>query len=94
MEVLDRTTGKMADAMPCLRKHDYKAVVDACRDMRQLEKEADAIYRNAMSALFREASIDPKRLLREKEMLEHIEQAIDHCEHVAKTLANLAVKHG
>ncbi len=94
MDVLLRSTRTLAKAMPNLRKHDYQAVMEASRATRKLEKEGDSIFREAVSALFHDPSIDPKRLMREKEVLEDLEEAIDHCETVANTLANLAVKHG
>ena len=30
----------------------------------------------------------------EREVLEHLENSIDHCQRVGSTLANLAIKHG
>ena len=47
-----------------------------------------------MSALFHDAAIDAKALVRDKEVLEDLENAIDRCEEVGETLAHLAVKHG
>jgi uncharacterized protein Yka (UPF0111/DUF47 family) len=81
-------------AMPGLRKHEYKDLIEAKRAIAQLEKKADAIYRDAVSALFKDPAIDAKVLLREREVLEDLENAIDHCEHVADTLTNVAIKHG
>jgi hypothetical protein len=37
---------------------------------------------------------DAKVLIREKTVLEDLENAIDQCDSIADTLANLAVKHG
>ena len=39
-------------------------------------------------------AVDAKSLLREKEMLDDLERAIDRCEEAGETLANLAIKHG
>jgi uncharacterized protein Yka (UPF0111/DUF47 family) len=44
--------------------------------------------------LFEDPAIDAKALLKEKEILEDLEHAIDKCERVANTLATLSVKHG
>jgi uncharacterized protein len=81
-------------AMPSLRKHAYKDLIDAKREITALEKKADAVFRDAVSALFHDPAIDAKVLLREREVLEDLENAIDHCEHVADTLTNVAIKHG
>ena len=62
--------------------------------MRELEKKADGIYRDAVSKLFQDPDVDAKVLIREKTVLEDLENAIDQCDSIADTLANLAVKHG
>ncbi len=92
--VLVRCTRLLREAMPRLRRHEYTALLEASRAMRTLEKEGDGIFREAISALFHADSIDALRILREKEVLEDLENAIDQCEMVADTFANLAVKHG
>ncbi len=94
IEVLIRCTEVLEATIPNLRKHRYKEIVDSARAIRKLEKEGDAIFRSAVSALFHDDAIDAKQLLREKEVLEDLENAIDVCNNVADTLTNFAVKHG
>ncbi len=94
IDKLVECTTVLKDALPNLRKHAYTELVNTSRELRKLEKEADTVYREAVRVLFADASVDAKVLLREKEVLEDLEKAIDHCEYVANTLANLAVKHG
>ncbi len=94
MELLERATSQLAAAMPKLRKHEYSQLLDASRGIRDLEKEGDKVFREAISALFHDQSIDARRVLREKEVFEDLENAIDQCELVAETLVNLSVKHG
>ena len=84
----------LRDALPNLRKHTYSELIDASRVLRRLEKEADVVYREAVRGLFADDRIDGRALLREKQVLDDLEKAIDRCEYVADTLANLAVKHG
>ncbi len=93
-ETLVASTRLLKDAMPKLRKHEYLDLVETGRRMRGLEKEGDAVFRHAVSRLFADPHIDAKVLLREKEVLEDLENAIDHCHYVGKILSNLAVKHG
>jgi uncharacterized protein Yka (UPF0111/DUF47 family) len=94
MGLLEQSTAVLRDAMPKLRKHAYAELLDASREMRKLEKEGDGVFREAISALFHNESASARVMLSEKEVLEDLENAIDQCEMVAETLANLAVKHG
>lgn len=94
MGLLVRSTEKLANMLPSLRKHDWDTIREATREMKKLEKEGDEIYRNAMRALFSDSAIDARSLIREKEVIELLEDAVDTCEDVAEYLANLAVKHG
>jgi uncharacterized protein Yka (UPF0111/DUF47 family) len=94
MDILVESTRILAEAVPRLRRHEYAEITAATHAMRRLEKEGDAIFRDAVSALFNDAAVDAKKLLREKQVLEDLENALDACEELAETLANLAVKHG
>jgi uncharacterized protein len=87
-------TAILKDTLPNLRKHTYTAVIDASRVLRKLEKESDVVYREAVRALFVDEKVEARVLLREKQVLDDLERAIDRCEYVADTLANLAFKHG
>ena len=94
MDILVRCTEELNREMPLLRKRAFSQLIETSRTLRKLEKEGDAIFRDAVSALFKDHSVDAKVLLREREVLEDLENAIDRCERVAETLALLSVKHG
>jgi uncharacterized protein len=94
MSNLTIATQHIRDAVPHLRKRNFSAIVEASRKVRQVEKEADTIYRSAISALFSAAQIEFRDLLKQKEALDDLERAVDHCDNVADLLSNLAVKHG
>lgn len=94
MDVLVECTAVLKDSVPKLRQHKYGELVEAARVLRRSEKEGDKAYRDEISRLFHDDSIDAKTALKQREVLEDIEHAIDHCDHVATTLSNLAVKHG
>lgn len=94
MQKLITVTAMIRDSVPHLRRHRYDALIDGGRRIRAIEKEADSIYRAAISNLFRESHTDFRRLLSQKEALDDLEYAVDHCDNVADLLANLAVKHG
>lgn len=94
VDKLVECTEVLRDAVPKLRTHQYTQLIEASRRVRRLEKDGDLVFRSAVSGLFKSTDVDFKQLLREREVLEDLEGAIDHCERVASTLANLAIKHG
>ncbi len=94
MSNLVKVTAMIAEALPRLRKGEFAALLEEGRRVRALEKEADTVYRSAISALFRTEQIDFRDLLKQKEALDDLERAVDQCDDVADLLSNLAVKHG
>jgi uncharacterized protein Yka (UPF0111/DUF47 family) len=80
--------------IPALRRHEYEKLIAAGRVIREHEKVGDKIFREAVAALFHNPEIDAKILLRDKELLEDLESAVNKFELVAERLKNLAVKHG
>src|SRR5688572_861687 len=89
MDTLVACTAILKVALPKLRAHAYGELLDEGRKLKALEKEADGIFRAAVSQLFKDPAVDAKVLLREKEVLEDLENAVDHCDDVAGTLANI-----
>ena len=94
MGKLGECTAQVRDAVPKLRAHQYESLIEFSRKVQQVEKEADTIYRAAVTKLFSEAPGDFREFLKQKEALDDLEAAIDHCDDVASLLSNLAVKHG
>lgn len=80
--------------IPALARHEYERLIAAGRVIREHEKTGDKIFREAVAELFHNPEIDAKVLVRDKEVLEDLENAIDKFEVVAERLKNLAVKHG
>jgi uncharacterized protein len=80
--------------IPALARHEYDRLIAAGRVIREHEKTGDKIFREAVAELFHNPEIDAKVLVRDKEVLEDLENAIDAFEVVAERLKNLAVKHG
>jgi predicted phosphate transport protein (TIGR00153 family) len=94
MKVLVDATTLLSEGLPALRRRAYGELRTSMRKIRQIEKEGDRIHREAVTEMFRKEYSDARVLLREREVLENLENAIDRCEKVADTLSNLAVKHG
>jgi uncharacterized protein Yka (UPF0111/DUF47 family) len=94
MVKLTEGTKILADAVPRLRRGEYDELVKVSGQVRKLKGEANSVTFGALGELFRDDAVDPKRLLREREVLRDLRQAISHCEYVGAVLANLAVKNG
>ncbi len=58
-----------------------------------LENEGDTAYRNAVGRLF-QSPPDAIDLIREKEILDSLEKAIDACDDVCDLIRSVVVKHG
>jgi uncharacterized protein len=93
-DLLLGATTQLADALPKLRQANYEALLAASHEVKKLEKEGDKVFRDAVAALFRDESVSAKQLLRDKEILTDLEEALDSCEDTAEFLAHLAVKNG
>lgn len=86
--------------------HEISKCVGLLKDMRKvdeiqvhvihvhtLENEGDTIYRKGVQGLF-ETVIDPIELIRQKEILNAIEESIDACEDVMDLVRSIVVKQG
>jgi len=93
-ETLAKCTALLREGVGCLRRHEYNALLKINRTARQYEKEADTIFRQSVSKLFADDEIDFKELLKKKEILEGLENAVDACDGATETLSGIAVKHG
>lgn len=94
IDTLVEATRQIKEAVPMLRRRAYGHLTGLARTLRQLEKDGDQTFRQALKQLFQANNLDVRQLLREKEVLEDLENAIDCCDHVAETLGSLAIKHG
>ena len=93
LELLRESCDILVEIMPCLRKKQYDALIQGCQRIHAVEKRADAIFRTELSRLFHNETVEAKDILRAREVLDHLETAIDSCDAVAETLMNVAVKH-
>lgn len=94
IEKLVETTRVLNDAVPHLRRNEYQQLIDASHRISLLEKDGDTVFRDALSHLFHDPNIDAKTILREKEVLEDLEKAMNRCDQVADDLMSIAVKNG
>ncbi len=75
-----------------LKNKKYSFVHDLCIEINRLENEADRIFRKAISTMF-ETETDPIKIIKWKEILEHLENATDRCEDVANILEGIVLKN-
>ena len=94
VKILVDCTQRIDGVMPKLRRHEYAEIVGVARELRKIEKDADTVYREAISSLFKDPTVDAKKLIREKTVLEDLENAVDQCDSIADILTHLAVKNG
>jgi predicted phosphate transport protein (TIGR00153 family) len=89
-KTLDEAARKTAEAMPRMRK--MKDLDEYWVEINRLENEGDRTFRRSVAELF---SGDYKAMdvLKFKEIIEQIEQAIDRLEDVANTVESIYLKH-
>jgi len=70
-----------------------RRVLDYCIEINRLENLGDAVREKAIGNLF-ENQKDPMQVIKWKEIYEVAEGSLDKCEHVAKVIEAILVKHG
>ncbi|HJY63770.1 MAG TPA: DUF47 family protein [Ignavibacteria bacterium] len=72
--------------------HDPKMTTDKIVQVKHLETEGDIMFRDAVEHLF-EKEKDVIELIKQKEILEYIERAIDKCHHAATVVEGILIKN-
>jgi predicted phosphate transport protein (TIGR00153 family) len=70
-----------------------KGVDEHAVEINRLENEADRTHQQAVKQLFDEES-NPLVIMKWKETLDYLEEAVDRCEDVANVIEGVVVKHG
>ncbi len=92
-DTLIRAVEDLGIAVPLLNNmKNVKEILRACEHVNTCENAGDDIYHNAIARLFQEQK-DPIMLIKLKEILSDIEEAIDKCEHVANLIEGVVVKY-
>jgi hypothetical protein len=66
---------------------------DEIRKIKDIEDRADRVARAARASLFKDDGIDPKIVIRWKDIYESLEDAVDACETAAHRVGNILVKN-
>ena len=92
--VLRKATQEFVEAVGYLKGGDsYDKIRALCQSIHYLEHEADVIFRLRLGDLFAHEK-DAIQLIKHKEFLEGLEDAIDRCASVANVLEAICIKHG
>lgn len=89
VEVLERSAELTAEAMP--RLATMRNLEEYWIEVNRLENQGDQIYRRLLAQLFG-GDYDALTVLKLKEIVDQLEQAMDAFEHVANTIETIAVK--
>ena len=89
IQVLQRCAELTADAMPRLRS--MADLAEFWVEVNRLENQADRAHRKLLAQMFDEIS-DPIQLMKLKEVVDRLEDAVDAFENVANTVETIALK--
>lgn len=89
--ILARACGQVARAVEALPAAG--PILEASRGIKAVETEGDALYYEALGELFQNER-EPLEVMKWKDIINQLENAIDACEHAAGTLEGIALKHG
>lgn len=92
-DLIGKATSEFLRASKMLRDHrNADQVRAACRALHYIEHEADVIFRLRLGDLF-ENETDAIRLIKHKEFLEGLENAVDHCAAVGTSMEAILIKN-
>jgi len=92
-DIIVQAAAEVERAVGNLRRHtDLKQIPERCVEINRLENMADRVYRAAIAELFDDTT-DIAKVIKWREIYEHMESATDRCEDVANVLEGVALKH-
>jgi hypothetical protein len=94
IDLIDQSASALASAvkhLPDMKRQ--RRVLDYCIEVNRLENLGDAARERTIGRLF-ENEKDPVQVIKWKEIYETAEGTLDKCEHVAKEIESILVKHG
>ena len=93
-DILHRCTAQFTEAVALLRKpSNFDTIRAAVQSLHYMEHEADVIFRLRLGDLFAKEK-DAITLIKHKEFLEGVEDAIDSCATVGNVLEAVIIKNG
>ena len=104
-KILMDSTNELLKAFELMKdiKKNQREMLDAVHKVSDLEDKGDIIFRQDISLLFDEAEIAAKEhgaskavihLIKWKDILEDLEQTLDHCKKIAEMIRGVVMKYG
>lgn len=94
IDLIDQAAAALANAVKHMSDTKrQRRVLDYCIEINRLENLGDAVREKAIGNLF-DNEKDPMQVIKWKEIYEVAEGTLDKCEHVAKVIESILVKHG
>ena len=90
-EIIERSANAIQVGVAQLKKP--REVAERARELKVLEEEGDAVYREAIAALF-DGTTQPLDVIKWKEVYDKLEDTLDQCEDVGNTLESISIKNG
>jgi len=92
-DIIVQATVEVEKAVKGLRhKSEFKNILEVCVEINRLENAADRVYRAAIGELFDDTT-DIAKIIKWREIYEHMETSTDRCEDVADVLEGVALKN-
>jgi len=88
-QILETATQEILKAIRVLGKQDH--ILSHCIEINRLENESDRVSWALIAKLFEEEK-DPVEIIKWKEIIESIENAVDKCEDVANVIESVTLK--
>jgi uncharacterized protein Yka (UPF0111/DUF47 family) len=91
-KLIHMSTVEIESAVKAIRSiKDPKYIEERCIEVNRLENLADDVLAHAVTDLFK--TTDAIKIIKLKDIYEHLEIATDNCEDVANTLSDIAIRH-
>ena len=90
--VIRRAAEQLLAAVQVMDRGRSGTVFDACREVKRLEEEGDALYHEWLGRLFEEER-DPIVVIKRKELYDTLEKTLDSAEDAANVLESVSIKH-
>jgi predicted phosphate transport protein (TIGR00153 family) len=90
-DAVHRTAVQVLNAVQALRDGPSAAVLEACREIKRVEEEGDALYHLWLGRLF-EGTHDALTVIKWKELYDTLEKTLDSAEDAANVLESVTIK--
>ena len=93
VELILKATREINILMPNIKRGDQSEVDKACEAVDILENQGDELLHGALMELFRKGKEAVVEIIKNKEIYEWLESALDRCEDVTYAIADIVMKN-